>query len=119
MRQLMHLFGVGTEHNRSDRDDYITVNVSNVYPQPEYRLLTVKQRVAGSVEQLPYDYASVTHYPTDGLAASADLVVFQARKNDPTTGEPVEIGQRLRLSDGDKAKLRLLYGACSATPDLE
>ena len=54
----MHALGIVHEHNRADRDEYVTVHVSRVSAQN--RNIFEKKR---TWDKTPYDLESVMHYP--------------------------------------------------------
>lgn len=73
--ELMHVLGFDHEQNRSDRDDYITVNFQNIIP--EYRIFFEKNK---SVPTSPYDYYSVMHYGDDDFSISGAATIVPHRR---------------------------------------
>lgn len=59
IHELGHAFGLGHEHNRPDRDQYITVLWSNLMPGSERGYFKMNY----DVQELPYDFLSIMHYP--------------------------------------------------------
>lgn len=55
--EVLHSLGFSHEHQRPDRDDYITVNLANATPKYHYAFTKREGDVIG-----PYDYASIMHY---------------------------------------------------------
>lgn len=56
---------------------------------------------------LPYDYASIMHYARNTFSKSTYLDTILPQE-DPQRKRP-EIGQRVRLSEGDISQTNLLY----------
>lgn len=110
LRPLLHTLGIPAEHTRFDRDAFLEVNTANILSKPVFRLQAEKQLIPGKLSlSTPYDYDSVTHFPPKALGETKDTEVFHAKNS---ASKNVEIGQRSYLSDGDKLKLRTLYGEC-------
>ena len=66
----MHALGFWHEHRRSDRDNYITVNLTNIAPEMRqfwYKAYSKTINEMGS----SYDYCSVMHYPDTGYPGNA------------------------------------------------
>ncbi|OQV21526.1 putative Carbonic anhydrase 2 [Hypsibius exemplaris] len=99
MRAVVNLLGKRNEHQRGDRDRYITVNNSNVLLSTAY-LHTVSDAYWLS---LPYDYNSITHnLPTD-FAAPGSLA-FKVKN------PPYKISDKDRLSVYDCQMIAHSYG---------
>lgn len=111
IHEIMHALGFQHEHQKSDRDDYVTVQTSNV--DAEY--LSQFDILEGGGASRAYDFDSVMHYsacafsncgqcdPTD--PGCATIVV-----NQPWHAAWQElIGNRNHLSAGDVTALRFLY----------
>ncbi|KHJ88020.1 astacin [Oesophagostomum dentatum] len=79
LHELMHVIGLYHEHMRNDRDDYITVNYTNI-PRGYWSQFTkVAQPVVFT--SVPYDYKSILHY--DKTAFSHDGRSTTMTTNDP------------------------------------
>ncbi|PAV90881.1 hypothetical protein WR25_15789 isoform B [Diploscapter pachys] len=59
--EFLHAIGIWHEHMRSDRDDYLTVDLSDVSPSKQYNFDKLNERVSQNF--IDFDYASVMHYP--------------------------------------------------------
>ncbi|KAK6016543.1 astacin [Ostertagia ostertagi] len=61
--ELAHALGLIHTHERPDRDDYITVNESNI--EEKYQSQFKKSNISNAnYTTTPYDYGSVMHYGT-------------------------------------------------------
>ncbi|EFX86900.1 hypothetical protein DAPPUDRAFT_312315 [Daphnia pulex] len=103
IHELMHTIGFEHEHQRPDRDNYVSINWDNI--KPEHRFEFIKKS-AGQVNTLglPYDYGSVMHYPKVVFAIDRHVPVITALK-----GNPSELGQRAGFSALDVKKMNKLY----------
>jgi len=121
LHEFMHGLGIGHEHQRFDRDKYITINSANVMSgytsqfekvnlQAAYKVTTITNgKVTTSTKYYAYsklvtgyDYASIMHYPKDAFAKKAGLVTINAKGK--------VIGTTTALSVNDKAGLAAIYG---------
>ncbi|CAJ0942366.1 unnamed protein product, partial [Mesorhabditis belari] len=101
IHELMHAVGFFHEQSRADRDDYVTINWSNVESglQDQFDKYSLNM-----IDHLgtKYDYGSVMHYAPTAFS-----------KNGKSTIEPkesgVEIGQRIGFSEIDVFKINKLY----------
>uniref|UniRef100_A0A915DSD1 Metalloendopeptidase n=1 Tax=Ditylenchus dipsaci TaxID=166011 RepID=A0A915DSD1_9BILA len=59
LHELLHLLGLYHEHQRPDRDNYITINSVNALKE---RLNNFNKALGAESFGLPYDYASIMHY---------------------------------------------------------
>ena len=100
-----HLFGLQHEHQRHDRDSYITVNYANVLGGTNGEGAFIID--SNSVSSGAYDLVSVMHYGpgtfTNGFGHSLDPLPAYAKFY-------YKIGN-LALSLGDRAAVSNLYGA--------
>ena len=100
IHEIGHLIGLWHEHNRADRDQHVTVALTNVDPPFIPNFL---RNVNDGATLGPYDYGSIMHYPSGAFAidpAKPTIIV-------PTGTGP--IGQRAALSAGDVAAAEALY----------
>ncbi|XP_055345375.1 astacin-like metalloendopeptidase [Paramacrobiotus metropolitanus] len=100
--EILHALGFLHEHSRPDRDDYVTVNASNIVPGIDPRNW-VKLREMETFG-LPYDLESVMHYGPE-VSISPDRPAIVPR----TTLLTRWMGQRRGLSSWDVAKLQIAY----------
>ncbi|OWF49202.1 high choriolytic enzyme 2-like [Mizuhopecten yessoensis] len=102
MHEFLHVLGFFHEHERYDRDQYVTIHLENVitHNQKDYTKETTQQMNTLGVS---YDYGSIMHY---------GAYAFAADKSKPTMvpkSHSAVIGQRLALSRKDVQKIQLLY----------
>ncbi|XP_033483204.1 uncharacterized protein LOC117257266 [Epinephelus lanceolatus] len=96
--ELIHVLSFWHEHSRSDRDVYVRINFENIKEDNHHNF---NQHETNNLD-VPYDYTSVMHYgPKE----------FSMNDKDTITPlmSPVEIGQRIGMSDSDILKVNKLY----------
>eukprot|EP01063_Lacrimia_lanifica_P034742 TRINITY_DN64_c0_g1_i5.p1 TRINITY_DN64_c0_g1~~TRINITY_DN64_c0_g1_i5.p1 ORF type:complete len:635 (+),score=251.90 TRINITY_DN64_c0_g1_i5:73-1977(+) len=99
IHEIGHTLGMVHEQNRNDRDEYVTVDASQVSGGQESQ---VEKSGAWSRAVGPYDYGSIMHYPKFAFAKGSK----------PVIRSPYPIGQIGGLSDGDVAAVDFLYNSC-------
>jgi hypothetical protein len=116
--ELGHVLGFFHEHERWDRDKYVTIHYENIKPgrAPDYDWIS---KTNWLVTTLPYDYRSIMHYRIcwasqcegeckDGIGSSPCAVIQPVdKKYDGVIGQWDDNG----ISPLDAEKLRLIYGA--------
>ncbi|KAK3853980.1 hypothetical protein Pcinc_039507 [Petrolisthes cinctipes] len=112
IHELMHALGFGHEHNRQDRDQYVTVDFTNIREEARQYFTKYTSESGFTADNLDYDYTSIMHAtniydPTININPSKPVIW----RNDGGT----ELGQRYMLTDLDKQQLRSTYscGICS------
>ncbi|KAJ4921650.1 hypothetical protein JOQ06_027731 [Pogonophryne albipinna] len=96
--EIIHALGLHHEHNRRDRDQYISVEWSNIMPGKRSNF-EVKQ---GDTQNLPYDLNSIMHYGEYYFSQDGSPTVLSKSSG-------VQIGQRSHLSELDVLRLNSLY----------
>jgi hypothetical protein len=106
--EIGHALGLVHEHQRSDRDSYVTVFTNNIQPG----FLSAFVKLGSTVNVSTYDFLSVMHYRRDAYSTNAALV---------NTIEPLPayapflnvMGQQFDpvLSASDRAGMAARYGA--------
>jgi astacin (peptidase family M12A) len=92
IHEIGHAVGFIHEHQRTDRDQYVTINIDNVDPDFKYAFdKFVVQYGGDGANAGSYDYASIMHY------GAFDFSINGLR----TITAPQTIGQRIGLSQGD------------------
>lgn len=106
VHELGHVVGFWHEHTRPDRDNHVVINKQNIMKAQEYNFDVMPEYDVNSLGQ-PYDYNSIMHYAKNtfskGIYLETILPVDMIGKKRP------EIGQRIRLSEGDIIQANLLY----------
>ena len=119
--ELGHVLGFFHEHQRWDRDQYLTVHYEHIKPgrADDYNWIAQTNWLAGS---LPYDYKSIMHYRIcwasacedeckDGIGDSPCAVLSPKDKRyDGVIGQWTDNG----ISELDAERARLVYGTNSA-----
>ncbi|XP_058060742.1 tolloid-like protein 1 [Anopheles bellator] len=106
VHELGHVVGFWHEHTRPDREDHVVIEKKNIMVGREDNFNMLSKDEVNSLG-LPYDYDSIMHYARNTFSKNVYLdtilpIEIKGRKRP-------EIGQRLRLSDGDIAQANLLY----------
>jgi hypothetical protein len=126
--EIGHVLGLGHEHSRGDRDDYVRILWGNIDgPKKFCRVMWDQQALANT----DYDYDSIMHAaPTQDANRSSgcekvrydgkeDCLAFlpsheKLQQQRQAAGTNIEPGQRDHLSAGDIALVNILYPASSA-----
>ncbi|GMV24582.1 MAG: hypothetical protein AMXMBFR58_06130 [Phycisphaerae bacterium] len=95
MHEIGHAIGLCHEQNRSDRDQFVTVQWNNIKPGYKTEFL---QQTAEADDKNTYDYDSIMHYPDDAWGKIENGVTL---KTLVVAKAEVRVGQRERLSSGD------------------
>jgi hypothetical protein len=102
LHELGHCLGLLHEHQRPDRDQYVTIYYKNIWPEYVFNYETENNELIRESDYA-YDYGSIMHYPEYGFSYNG----FPTMKaKDPS----VSIGQRKELSDIDILKVQYIYG---------
>ena len=91
--------GYKHEQARSDRDDYVTINWSNIVDR--YKSQFTKCTTC-ELQNTAYDYGSVMHYPDWAFAIDPSIPTIVAKNG-------AHIGQRNGFSAIDIIRLNTLY----------
>ncbi|GAU97032.1 hypothetical protein RvY_08395 [Ramazzottius varieornatus] len=108
LRELMHVLGFNDEHLRSDRDQFITVNLNNVGEGDRIFFEKLSDQELPRFG-LPYDYDSVLQVPAnwkvDPKASPSAVTIV------PKAGKGVsQLGRSQTLTHLDINKISSLYG---------
>ncbi|KAL7053626.1 hypothetical protein AAHC03_026965 [Spirometra sp. Aus1] len=105
MHELGHAIGFWHEHSRPDRDAHVEVIEENIIPEDKYNFEMLTPTDVNSLGE-PYDYNSIMHYGRRNFAIPGKAETLRPRRDGPN----IQIGNRVRLSDGDVRQTNLLYG---------
>ncbi|XP_070137463.1 protein tolkin isoform X1 [Drosophila bipectinata] len=106
VHELGHVVGFWHEHTRPDREKHVTIEHNNIMKGQEYNFNMLSPDEVDSLG-MAYDYDSIMHYARNTFSKGTYLdtilpIEMKDRKRP-------EIGQRLRLSQGDIAQANRLY----------
>jgi hypothetical protein len=102
LHELGHCVGLLHEHQRPDRDGYVTIVWANIWPEYEYNFYKRNNPLIRE-EDYAYDYYSVMHYNSRGFSIDGSETIMPI---DPD----IEITRSEHLTDGDRSKCREIYG---------
>lgn len=100
VHEIFHAAGLWHEQSRSDRDNYVYVELNNL-ENPKYSNNFGIHKFDG-INLGKYDYNSIMHYPEDAFAKAGTKTIIPI---DPYA----RIGQRNGASQGDKLALVYMY----------
>ncbi|MFO0759223.1 MAG: M12 family metallopeptidase [Byssovorax sp.] len=107
VHEICHAAGLYHEQSRTDRDNYVTIQWSEISPGEEAQFT-----IDGDTMDIgAYDYGSIMHYSRAAFSRSGNDTIVP---KDPR----VTIGQREGLSVNDKAALAQLYTGVGPGPSL-
>jgi Astacin (Peptidase family M12A) len=108
IHELGHTIGLWHEHCRLDRDQWVTVDFTNVQDDcaDNFRQDFLCGAETPTRDIGAYDYGSIMHYPADAFQIDPDFPTLTALRPLPAG---VEMGQRRALSAGDIASVEALY----------
>ncbi|XP_017085480.2 dorsal-ventral patterning protein tolloid [Drosophila eugracilis] len=106
VHELGHVVGFWHEHTRPDREKHVVIEHNNIMKGQDYNFNMLSPDEVDSLG-MAYDYDSIMHYARNTFSKGTYLdtilpIEMKGRKRP-------EIGQRLRLSQGDIAQANLLY----------
>ncbi len=102
IHELGHCLGLLHEHQRPDRDSYVTIIWGNIYPEYEHDF-EMRDNPLITEEDYEYDYDSIMHYPRYAFSINGFETIVPA---DPDT----DIGLADDISPLDAEKVREIYG---------
>ncbi|XP_053204201.1 astacin-like metalloprotease toxin 5 [Panonychus citri] len=104
IHETMHALGFYHEHNRSDRDDYVTINYDNI--QSGAKNMFIKLNPHENRLYTTYDYESIMHYDGAAFSKSANLLTMVPKQEGVNLVHPCD---KPFLSVKDVEKLNQLY----------
>lgn len=120
--ELGHTLGLWHEHSRSDRDQWIIINESNIVPK-KFKANFDKEgcikpgKCETPEDKFDYDYCSIMHYAPNAYSKdkwdeSANTIIPKFKV------EGCELGQRNNLSNGDIRAVNDIYKTAVLNVDL-
>ncbi|CAH0558861.1 unnamed protein product [Brassicogethes aeneus] len=106
VHELGHVVGFWHEHTRPDRDRHVDILRENIMNGQDYNFNKLNEEEVNSLG-LTYDYDSIMHYARNTFSKGTYLDTIQPV--DVLGRKRPEIGQRIKLSEGDIAQTNLLY----------
>lgn len=101
IHEILHALGAHHEHQRPDRNAYVTIIQSNVQPANFQANFPIINQAMGLG---PYDYMSIMHYSSTAFAISPTAITIQTVDRNAQN----LIGQRSGLSPGDVNTVNVL-----------
>ncbi|GIY23014.1 high choriolytic enzyme 1 [Caerostris extrusa] len=103
VHELLHALGFEHEHNRSDRDDYLTINWENVEKQWYYAF----QKLRPNENRLltPFDYNSIMLYGEEAFTKQWGLKTMVPKNGQFLPGNYAKPG----MTQSDIKRLNMLY----------
>ncbi|MGD1862721.1 MAG: M12 family metallopeptidase [Leptolyngbyaceae cyanobacterium] len=99
VHEFLHALGIYHEQSRSDRDDYVQIQWSNIQDDAVGNF----QKKSSAVDYFDYDYESIMHYPGTSFAKDFSKPTIVPLKSG------VSIGQREGMSFGDRQTVAKMY----------
>ena len=102
LHEFGHVLGFFHEHQRPDRDNFVTVDFGNVTPNARFAFAVYAVPAFG-----PYDFGSIMHYPPNSFALDRSRPTLIPKPQ--FQGEAAGMGQRSVLSENDHNMMAVLY----------
>ncbi|MGI8808775.1 MAG: M12 family metallopeptidase [Acidimicrobiales bacterium] len=112
IHELGHALGFHHEHQRSDRDTYVTINFQNVADQDPARNWWA--RIPDTTNWSGYDFLSIMHYSRNGGSKSPDLDIIVPKPG--YTQYIDEMGRQPGMSRLDRSAAATAYGPPAQAP---
>jgi hypothetical protein len=103
VHEFLHALGFFHMQSATERDEYVEIVWENIQPEMTYNF---DKYNASAISQYgtEYDYGSVMHYPAKAFTINNQDTIVPLRD----LGDNI-MGQRLRLSESDIARVNNLY----------
>jgi Astacin (Peptidase family M12A) len=102
MHEIGHTVGLWHEQSRTDRNNFVQINLQNVMAGEEHNFDQEISENAGT----EYDYCSIMHYGAFAFSANNQPTITVLQPNRPCGNT---IGQRNGLSESDISAINYLY----------
>ncbi|XP_074648145.1 tolloid-like protein 2 isoform X2 [Tubulanus polymorphus] len=117
VHELGHVVGFWHEHTRPDRNSHVEIINKNIMPGQEYNFNVLSEQEVNSLGE-SYDHDSIMHYARNTFSRHTYLDTILPKVNNDRVQRP-EIGQRVRLSQGDIRQAKKLYKCSSCGRTLQ
>lgn len=104
LHELMHVLGFYHEHNRADRDDYLTINYENIAEEKQANFIKLNMKQYKKPLLFEFDYDSIMIYGE--FAFSKNLLPTMTPKREANIFNPYE---KRTLSNTDILATRDYY----------
>ncbi|CCD73622.1 Zinc metalloproteinase nas-27 [Caenorhabditis elegans] len=102
--EIAHTLGFYHEHARGDRDQFISIDYSNVNPNLTFAFAKESEKQLDH-QEAAYEYGSVMHYSVDQFAVNTNRPVIYARDQKFAQA----MGNRMRATFQDVSRMNVLY----------
>jgi|GEM_PF-6692647 len=99
IHEIGHALGLLHEHTRPDRDNFISINWNSIATDKSHNFDILEDAIVLG----EYDYDSIMHYGTHFFSKDGAPTITALQNTSS------EIGQRERISDGDRSSMIELY----------
>ncbi|CAL2050352.1 unnamed protein product [Caenorhabditis brenneri] len=106
IHETMHALGVAHQHLRNDRDQFITINWSNIDPQQYDAFVVVDSKLYTSYG-VKYAYDSIMHY--NGYTAAQNIAIPTMNPKTNSAANLRILGQRQKMGATDIELLKKMY----------
>uniref|UniRef100_A0A8R1I1J5 Metalloendopeptidase n=1 Tax=Caenorhabditis japonica TaxID=281687 RepID=A0A8R1I1J5_CAEJA len=106
IHETMHALGVAHQHLRNDRDQFITINWSNIDPQQYDAFVVVDSKLYTSYG-VKYAYDSIMHY--NGYTAAQNIAIPTMNPKVNSAANLKVLGQRQKMGSTDIELLKKMY----------
>ncbi len=104
IHELGHVLGFRHEHQRSDRDNYVTIDIGNVAGNARFAFDKFTFPPVG-----PYDFGSIMHYGANFFALDLSRPTIIPKPQ--YQSEAAQMGRAQTASDNDHNHMALLYNS--------
>ncbi|WP_275791448.1 M12 family metallopeptidase [Pararhizobium gei] len=100
IHEIGHALGLFHEQSRGDRDAHIRIRFDRIQEGMEHNFT---QHIDDGIDVEAYDFGSIMHYPLNAFSVDGKPTIELVHDF------PGVVGQREKLSEGDRATIKKLY----------